>query len=133
MRRHRFTILLALAAIGSSIDPIHAMVVDELAPFVQPDGTQFPAHVYGDEFEINWVTADGYAFVHNEADDYLYYAELDDEGDFQPSEAKVGIDDPLGHGIQKNLQRSAACRAKIQAERIAHGYARQTRTMALVE
>ena len=64
-------------------------------------------------------------YVLNEADGYLYYAELDDEGDFRPSEAKVGIDDPLGHGIQKNLQRSAACRAKIQAERIAHGYARQ--------
>ena len=61
MRRHRFTILLALAALGSSMGPIHAMVVDELAPFVQPDGTHFPAHVYGDEFEINWVTVDGYA------------------------------------------------------------------------
>ena len=68
---------------------------------------------------------DGYAFVLNEADSYLYYAELDDEGDFRPSEAKVGIDDPLGNGIQKNLQRSAACRAKIQAERIAHGDADQ--------
>ena len=41
MRRHRFTILLTLAALGSSMGPIHAMVVDELAPFVQPDGTHF--------------------------------------------------------------------------------------------
>ena len=48
MRRHRFTILLALAAIGSSMGPIHASVVDELAPFVQPEGTHFPAHVFGD-------------------------------------------------------------------------------------
>ena len=48
MRRHRFTILLALVAIASSMGPIHAMVVDELAPFVQPDGTHLPAHVYGD-------------------------------------------------------------------------------------
>ncbi len=48
MRRRRFTILLALISVGSSVGSIHAMVVDEIAPFVQPDGTHFPAHVYGD-------------------------------------------------------------------------------------
>ena len=48
MRGHRFTILLALVALGSSIGPVHAAVVDELAPFVQPDGTHFAAHVFSD-------------------------------------------------------------------------------------
>ncbi len=48
MRRHRFTILLALAVLGSSMGSIHAMVVDDVVPFVQPNGTHFAAHVFGD-------------------------------------------------------------------------------------
>ena len=103
---------------------VHAIAVDEWAPFTQPDGTTFVGHVYGDEIAVNWETADGYAFVYNPADDYLYYAELDNTGDYRPSSAKVGIDDPASNGISKNLQRSAARIAEINAARIAHGYAR---------
>ncbi len=101
---------------------VRAITVDEWAPFTQPDGTTFIGHVYGDEIEVNRETADGYAFVYNPADDYLYYAELDSNGDYRPSSAKVGIDDPVAHSIPKHLQRSAIRQATLQATRIAQGY-----------
>ena len=96
--------------------------MDEWAPFTQPDGTTFVGHIFGDEIAVNWETADGYAFVYDPADDYLYYAQLDSNGDYRASAAKVGIDDPVTHGIPKHLQRSAARQATLQAARIEQGY-----------
>lgn len=76
--RRRYALLAVLIVVCAY--PVHAIVIDQWAPFTQPDGTTFAAHISGDEFEINWVTGDGYAFVYNPDDGYLYYAELDSQG-----------------------------------------------------
>ena len=122
--RSGHALLWMLIALGLSVGRVQAKTVDQVVPFTQPDGTIFSARVFGDELEINWVTADGYAFVDSPADDYLYYAELDSEGEYRASSAKVGIDDPATHGIEKYLQRSEARRAALQAERVARGFVR---------
>ncbi len=124
MMKSRYALLWVLIALGSSAGHVQAKTVNQVVPFTQPDGTIFGARVFGDELEINWVTADGYAFVDSPTDDYLYYAELDSKGEYRASRAKVGIDDPATHGIEKHLQRSDARRAALQAERIARGYVR---------
>ncbi len=75
MMNSRYVVFSVLIASGSSVGHVQAKTVDQVVPFTQPDGTTFGARVFGDELEINWVTADGYAFVDSPADDYLYYAE----------------------------------------------------------
>ncbi len=124
MMKSRYALLWVLIALGLNAGHVQAKTVNQVVPFTQPDGTTFGARVFGDELEINWVTADGYAFVDSPTDDYLYYAELDSKGEYRASRAKVGIDDPATHGIEKHLQRSDARRAALQAERIARGYVR---------
>ena len=101
--KRRYALLWVLSALGSNVDPVQAKTVDQVVPFTQPDGTTFAARIFGDEVEITWVTADGYAFVDSPVDDYVYYAELDSQGEYRAATARVGIDDPAAHGIQKNL------------------------------
>ena len=113
-----FTLLIVLAS------SVQAFVYDEWQSITQPDGTTFTAHVFGDEISGNQFTADGYAFVYNASDGYYYYAELDAQGDYRASAAKVGIDDPASFGIPVNLQRGAARLAEFKAAYIAQGYAR---------
>ena len=115
-------VFMVLMALGISTGRVHAIVVDEWGPLNQPDGTTFTAHSVGDEVAGSMFTGDGYAFVYNHSDGYYYYAELDAQGEYRASAAKVGIDDPATYGIPKNLQRSAARKAEIQAERIAYGF-----------
>ena len=115
-------VFMVFIALGLSTGRVHAIVVDEWVPFTQPDGTTFTAHIVSDEVSGSMFTGDGYAFVYNDTDGYSYYAELDAQGNYRASAAKVGIDDPATYGIPKNLQRSAARKAAIQAERIARGF-----------
>ena len=119
MRKH-FAVLALLVALGSNVK---ALVFDEWQVRTQPDGTTFTAHFYGDEISSSQFTSDGYAFVYRASDGYYYYAELDAQGEYVASAAKVGIDNPSSYGIQKNLQRSAVRLAEIESARIAQGYA----------
>lgn len=110
-------VLMVFIALEISTGRVHAIVVDEWVPFTQPDGTTFTAHIVSDEVAGSMFTGDGYAFVYNDTDGYSYYAELDAQGEYRASAAKVGIDDPATYGIPKNLQRSAARKAEIRGKR----------------
>ena len=99
--KSRYALLWVLITLGSNVGHVQAKTVDQVVPFTQPDGTTFGARVFGDEVEINWVTADGYEFVYNHEDGYFYYAELDSQGEYRATSAKVGIDDPATHDIEK--------------------------------
>jgi hypothetical protein len=94
-----------------------------LISFTQPDGTSFVGRGWGDEFEFQWETQDGYRFVMNYINGFWSYATLNELGDYAPTDYLVGKDDPNAAGIVKHLLRSAAwqeaCRAKREAfERI---------------
>ena len=114
--------LAALTLLMALSSGVCAIGIDEWSEKIQPDGTTFEAHVFGDEFAGHKRTADGYEFVYSGG--WYYYAELDAQGEYVASPYKVGIDDPDSNGIPKNLQRSAVRIAEIDAVRIARGYAR---------
>ncbi len=153
MRRHRFTILLALAALGSSVGPIHAAVVDEIAPFVQPDGSTFTVRVYRDEFGLFMATTEGYV-IQNPTDEAYYYARYDEEGNAAPTAMKVGGDHSvtdlaileeanyaalaemarrLHEGTERSSGQGTASGSGMFFYRLATETLQSTRTMALVK
>lgn len=80
----------------------------------QPNGTEFIARHWGDEF-LSWMqTEDGYMVV-DSPEGWFYYAILAKNGEYTASDARVGNDKPpaISHG----LKRSASRIAEIEAER----------------
>mgnify|MGYP005842640525 FL=1 len=59
----------------------------------QPDETTFIGRIWGDEFFYWAETEDGYRFVQS-GDGWYYYATLDQNGEYAPTNYKVGIDTP---------------------------------------
>lgn len=85
--------------------------------FTQPDGTSFVGRGWGDEFEFQWETQDGYRIVMDYMTGFWCYANLDAKGDYAPSEYIVGKHDPSVAGIPKRLSRSSACQDEIRRKR----------------
>lgn len=79
----------------------------------QPNGVEFTARFWGDEFASQMQTNDGYMIVSGE-DGYFYYAMLNLHGEYIPSNKRVGIDQPLAQS--RNLKRSNTRIANIQSE-----------------
>ncbi len=71
----------------------------------QPDGTIFIGKMWGDEFFWWAETEDGYRFVQS-GDGWYYYAQLNQDGEFSPTNYKVGIDTPPAYSYQ--LERTQA-------------------------
>ena len=71
----------------------------------QPDETTFIGRIWGDEFFYWAETEDGYRFVQS-GDGWYYYATLDQNGEYAPTNYKVGIDTPPISSYQ--LERSQA-------------------------
>jgi M6 family metalloprotease-like protein len=94
---------------------LHAIPYDSgWREFKQPNGVTFTARAWGDEF-AGWVeTQDGYRIVPG-ADGYYYYAILSANGDFVPSNSKVGLDTPIAESYQ--LQLGAAKQNEIDARK----------------
>ena len=80
----------------------------------QPDGTEFIARSWGDEFFYWMETNDGYRIIET-SDGWYYYATLDTYGEFTSTSSRVGIDPPLPGSYQ--LERSAERIAEIEALR----------------
>lgn len=85
--------------------------------FTQPDGTAFIGRGWGDEFEFQWETKDGYRYVMDYSTGFWCYATLNARGDYAPSVYVVGKHDPLAAGIPKHLSRSLACKEDIGRKR----------------
>jgi len=72
----------------------------------QPNGVEFIARAWGDEY-LNWIkTKDGYIIV-DSPEGWYYYAILDENGEFTASNAKVGIDNPpmISYELTRTLNR----------------------------
>ncbi|NWG29479.1 MAG: T9SS type A sorting domain-containing protein [Ignavibacteriaceae bacterium] len=71
----------------------------------QPNDVTFTGRIWGDEF-IYWMeTENGYRFVET-FEGWYYYAALDQNGEYTPTNYKVGIDSPPSSAYQ--LERSQA-------------------------
>ncbi len=76
-----------------------------MATFTQPNDVSFTGRIWGDEF-IWWAeTENGYRFIQS-GDGWYYYATLDQNGEYAPTNYKVGIDTPPISSYQ--LERSQA-------------------------
>ena len=79
----------------------------------QPNDVTFTGRIWGDEF-IYWMeTEDGYRFVET-FDGWYYYATLDENGEYTPTNYKVGIDTPPASSYK--LERSQARLDEIAEE-----------------
>jgi hypothetical protein len=72
--------------------------------FKQPDGTTFIGRIFGDEFEFQNVTKEGYAFEKNSEDGFYYYAKGVEVNRYILSNLKVGLEKASGIDVEKNLK-----------------------------
>lgn len=86
--------------------------------FKQPNGVEFIGREFGDEFELNCITKNGYQYVRNSETKWMYYAILDTKGEFAASDSRVGIDAPPA---AVSLTRSKQRLAEIHKQRIEYG------------
>lgn len=99
--KHLIKILLVVFILTILIKP--APFDTGMIELQQPDETTFIGRIWGDEF-IWWAdTEEGYRFVQS-GDGWYYYATLDQNGEYAPTEYQVGIDEPPGSSYQ--LERS---------------------------
>jgi|WetSurMetagenome_2_1015567.scaffolds.fasta_scaffold21939_2 hypothetical protein len=79
----------------------------------QPNNVTFTGRILGDEF-IYWMeTENGYRFVET-FEGWYYYATLDQNGEYTPTNYKVGIDTPPSSSYK--LERSQARLNEIAEE-----------------
>jgi M6 family metalloprotease-like protein len=81
----------------------------------QPNGVEFIGRMWGDEF-IWWTeTEDGYRFIET-GNGWYYYAALDQNGEYTPTNYKVGIDSPPASSYQLERTQSRLDEIKEQIE-----------------
>jgi M6 family metalloprotease-like protein len=98
MKKH-LNFLIAILIIVSNRNLNAAPFDTGMIELQQPDETTFTGRIWGDEF-IWWAeTKDGYRFVET-FDGWYYYATLDENGEYAPTENKVGIDEPPSESYQ---------------------------------
>ncbi|WP_435177955.1 M6 family metalloprotease domain-containing protein [Halorussus sp. AFM4] len=76
---------------------------DDYVTKTQPDGTEFRARQWGNEFNHGWETKAGYTITQG-SDGWWMYAELD-AGEIVPTDRRVAVDDPPS--VPKHLRGSA--------------------------
>ncbi len=95
----------------------------------QPNGIEFIARSWGDEY-LNWMkTKDGYMIV-DSPEGWYYYAILDKSGEFTASNAKVGIDNPPK--ISYELRRTSKRISELNNERLQVAQRRYNKRMSLI-
>lgn len=84
--------------------------------FIQPDGIQFTARSWGDEY-FSWMEdREGYRITKG-LDKYYYYAQLDSKGEFYPTSIKVSEIVFPKPAISYKLERSETRILSIENER----------------
>ncbi|MDP2366509.1 MAG: hypothetical protein Q8M94_22370, partial [Ignavibacteria bacterium] len=82
----------------------------------QPNNVTFTGRIWGDEF-IYWAeTQDGYRFVET-FEGWYYYATLDQDGEYAPTNYKVGIDSPPASSYQLERTQTRLNEIREQIER----------------
>ncbi|MEW6717070.1 MAG: M6 family metalloprotease domain-containing protein [Chloroflexota bacterium] len=85
------TFALGLPAVG-----LAAPALPDEFTFEQPDGTQFPAVSFGNEWVNGYETLDGFTIIQNPETGFWHYAMLNRRGELVPSHFRVGLDAPAG-------------------------------------
>ncbi|NHN58954.1 M6 family metalloprotease domain-containing protein [Halorussus rarus] len=83
---------------------------DDYVTKTQPDGAEFQARQWGNEFNHGWETKAGYTVTRG-ADGWWRYAALD-AGELVPTDRKVVVDDPPGR-VPKHLRGTADASPKL--------------------
>ena len=79
----------------------------------QPNDVTFTGRIWGDEFIFWMETENGYRFVQT-FDGWFYYATLNKNGEYAPTNYKVGIDSPPASSYQ--LERSQTRLVEIEEQ-----------------
>ncbi len=116
----RTAIALLAPAFLASVLPIPAaradVVLGELRPLRQPDGTTIMVRIWGDEFYSVVESLDGYTLVPDLPSGWICYAQLDAAADRLVSTGlAVGSVDPADLGLTPHLRISPAAAAKQAA------------------
>jgi len=112
MRKHIIISTLIYLSISSSL--VARWIDTGFIKWEQPNGEEFVARHWGDEW-ISWMeTEDGYRIIES-PNGWFHYAKLDRIGEFTPSQAMVSIDNPPSKS--KGLKRTQARIRKIETER----------------
>jgi len=103
--KNLFKILLCVLILFTEIEIKSAPFDTGMITLTQPNDVTFIGQIWGDEF-IYWMeTEDGYRFIETYSGWY-YYAALDQNGEYAPTNYKVGIDSPPASSYK--LERSQA-------------------------
>jgi M6 family metalloprotease-like protein len=113
MKRYLHFTIIVLSLVSSNINILAAPFDTGMITLTQPNEVTFTGRIWGDEF-IYWMeTEDGYRIVET-FDRWYYYAALDQNGEYTPTNYKVGIDTPPASSYQ--LERSQARLNEIAEE-----------------
>jgi M6 family metalloprotease-like protein len=105
MRTKFYLIIILTFSIFANQKILPAPFDTGMKTFHQPNGAFFTGRMWGDEF-ISWAeTIEGYSFVET-FEGWYYYATLDQNGEYMPTNYKVGIDSPPTSSYK--LERSQA-------------------------
>lgn len=86
---------------------------DNYHVLTQPDGTQFEAKQWGNEFNHGWENKDGYTITKT-SDGWWVYADVE-AGKITPTDTKVGIDEPTDN-LSKHLRADANTSQKLSPD-----------------
>jgi len=111
--KHFIVVLLTLAFVLVPSTTQAAPFDTGFIEWTQPDNTTFVARLWGDEFFWWMETSNGYRIARG-SNYWWYYATLDEDGEFYPTDARVGVDPPPGGSYQ--LDRSASRIAALNEE-----------------
>lgn len=89
-------ILVAVPVPGAAVPASDDVHVRE-----QPDGTEFEAVQWGNEWYAGWETTDGYTIVQDNSSGWWYYAE-EESGELVATDRRVGLESP--EGLDKHLR-----------------------------
>jgi hypothetical protein len=111
--KNLFKILLSVLILTIGIEIKPAPFDTGMITLTQPNDVTFTGRIWGDEF-IYWAeTENGYRFVET-FEGWYHYATLDQNGEYAPTNYKVGIDSPPASSYK--LERSQARLSVIEEE-----------------
>ncbi len=124
MRGVKIIFLLAVAFLMSGVSFANNIYTHYLKR-TQPDGTVLWVREWGDEFQMNRETKDGYSCDYNHETGYFQYTTRGEDGWLKLSPWKVGIDNPEAHSISKHESVSSSRQREIEERRKGFGRSMQ--------
>jgi M6 family metalloprotease-like protein len=123
MKKYLSPKVLMLIVVFTNIFIVAGPFDTKMTTLKQPNDVTFTGRIWGDEF-IYWAeTEDGYRFVQS-SDGWYYYATLDGQGEFAPTNNKVGIDQPPAYSYQLERTQSRMDEIMLRIQEFSEGVER---------